>query len=235
MIFNGVTFDDFSVIEYVRRHLMPSRNVNILNTGGLKNHFIGVEHGMASVEVDIRVISKRREDVHDIYNIMATALAVDKPMPIYLRDEPGKFNMAIVSGDTELHNFLHTGFVTVVFDLPDPYLYNTEIRKLINVNNTSIINRGGAASDGFITIRMTGATNQLVVRLKDDPRTITIKYAFKTNDIVLIDLESEDVWLNNTTYLASTLDSDFFQIPPGFFSVNTNTGVLDLEYRERWL
>lgn len=234
MIYNGVTFDDFSVIEYVRRKLLPPRTVNTRNTGGVNSYFVQVTHDVSSIEVDVRVIGKTRTEVLDIYNIMASTLAVNKPMPLYLRDQPGKYNLGILNGGPELHNFLETGFVTLTFDCPDPYLYSEEITKFNDINGVSCLNRGGAPSNGLITIKIPSARASVKVTMPSTMETITITHPFVANDILTIDLESEDVWKNTTTYIPSDLSSTFFQIPPGFFIITTDAGELELVYRERW-
>lgn len=234
MIYNGVTFDDFSVIEYVRRQLMPPRNIVVKNTGGVHNHYSGLTHSVAKIEVDVRTICDSRVEMLALYNVMATALATTEPQPLRLRDEPGKYNMAILDGSTDLNNYLNTGFVTLVFATPDPYLYRERPEKLMNVNNIACLNRGGAPANGVVKITVGDTVSSVVVELLETKGYIKITQSFKQGDIITIDLEREDIWLNGDTYIPSDLISEFFLIPPGFFTIKSSTGSVDLEFTERW-
>lgn len=234
MIFNGVTFDDFVVIEYVRRNLLPPRTVEVLNTGGVASHFGKVLHGVDTIEVDVRVIEKTREEVLDIYDTLATALYTDKPQPIRLRDRPGKYNMAILNGSTNLETFLYTGFVKLTFDCPDPYLYNDEPTLLTDVGGVSVMNRGGAPSEGEIKVHLSAATDEVTVSMSGEEGRIKATHAFVAGDIVIFDLKNEAIWKNGSVFVPPDLDSEFFQIPPGFYVVTASSGTVDISYYERW-
>lgn len=234
MIYNNVVFDDFAVIEYVRRVLLPSRDVVTQQMTNGRNQFLQVTEGVVPIEVDVRTIAKTREEVFNNYDTMAKALSTYEPSPLFLRDKPGKYNLAVLSGETSLHTFLETGFVTLIFECPDPFLYSEEETTLRNINGVNCLNRGSAPTDGLLTIKMEVSSNELILGIDSSNEIIKINHGFTPGDVITVDLKTEDVIKNNTTVIPSNLSSTFFQIPPGFFTITASSGKVDLVFRERW-
>lgn len=234
MIYNDINFEEYVVVEQIKRSMLPSRTIITKQTSGIKSNFLRVEYGVSQIMVDVRIIQKTREDVQNIYDILSRLLALDQPASLILRDKPGRYNLAILSGDTELTNFLETGFVQLTFECPDPHSYNQTLCKLIDIGGTDCLNKGSVPTYAILKISLSSPISNLTVTLTNTQEQIIIPRSFLANDIITIDLESEDVWLNDNTYIASTLDSDFFTLPSGFFNIVSSAGKLDINFRERW-
>lgn len=247
MIFNGIDFSDLAVIEYIRRPLMGARNINskpLLNQ--YHSIFSSVERDSPTIEVDLRIIGEDRFEVSDISRTITRHLNVNEPKKLELRDEPGKYNFAIPEGDTENHKFLNTGFVTVRFMCPDPYLYSSNLTliedgsgKLTGVNN-------GTASVQNWQIRIiiiNPPVEDLVsITLKDSNQFILLEYEFLVGDVIEVDAEIGLVRLVRSgvepvnDILTPSFESDFFHIPPGEFEIGVSDSQLieELTFRERW-
>lgn len=235
MIFNGIDFNDYLVVERIRRKLLPPINVVSINVpGDLGARFPTVQVESNIIEVDVRIIEKDREAVQAKAREVAGLLFTREPKKLKLKDEPDKFNMAILQGDIDLEKFMNTGYAVLEFLCLDPLAYSDNISSFQNINNKDIINNGTAPVFGKITIKIVNESPNVKITLQNTGEYIFLEGPFVTNDILHIDLEKEVVTKNGISIPAS-LDSDFFKIPPGTFRLTTTYGTIDLEFREAWL
>ncbi|HZJ82879.1 MAG TPA: distal tail protein Dit [Clostridia bacterium] len=234
MIFNGINFEEFGYVEFIRRPLLPSITLNSMkNPGRPGSDFQNIEVGNSTIEVDYRFVKKNRKDLDAFSSELAGLIFTNEPQKLYLRDSPGKYNMAILQGDTTNHKWLHTGFVTFTFECPDPFLYN-DILKQESVGVGTILNEGNYKCYGVMTITLTQSISKIVIKHIQRNETITIDHEFDSGDIITIDLLAETARLNDILWLEPYLDSDFFPLDPGDNTITLSSGHGVVEFRERW-
>lgn len=236
MIFNGIDFGDYFKVEQIRRNLLPPLiNLDTETPGRNGSRFIKNKLGIGKIEVDIRLIEKNRRKVQEKVRLIAGMLYTKEPAKLELRDEVDKYNMAILDGDIALEKNLFTGFATLVFLCHDPLAHSKNLVIEKNVEGT-VINRGTWETTGILTITISSNANNLKVTLQNTGEYIYLEDSFKTGDVVEINLEEEYVKKNGNLIMDKLyFESDFFDIPVGEFNITSSNGIMDIEFRERWL
>lgn len=234
MIYNGVDFGEYCKVETVVKNLHPD---NIVLTKAIPGQhgekFIKRTLGVGTIKVGIRIIGDETDDIYKKARIVAGLLSVDKPKELTFKREPEKSYMAILSGETELHRFLHTGGSALTFCVPDPLAYSES--RTVNISNT-IVNLGTHKTTGVITISMTSNQSFLKVTLQETGEYLYLEDTFKNGDTVVIDLGKEYVTKNGVSLMSKLhFESDFFHLPKGPFKINASSGVGTLQFMERWL
>lgn len=231
MIFNGFDFTDLLVVEYIDRSLMPSISIEGTNIPG-KHGMRFKELVMSPTEITVkcRIIGTSRIETQQIIRTIAGKLYTETPARLELRDEPDKYNMAILSGSSDVEKWFATGYMVLTFECTDIYAYS----KVENTQplNTSFINEGTYPSTGIIEVQP-NIGDTLVI--SNGTKSLTLMNTFNGTETIKVFLEKQLITMNdnNAMYLL-TLDSDFFDIPTGSANI-TATGTGTVTYVERWL
>lgn len=236
MIFNGIDFSDYFVVEYIRRQFLPPiEAVTVEVPGRVGNRFVKSKLDEGVVEVDIRIIEKTRLLAQQKARQMAGLLYTTEPKKLILRDTPDSFNLAILDGDMDFEKFLHTGFTTLTFLCPDPSMYDLTETTIVNVQSKTIVNPGTLPSRGILTVKPGTRTN-VKITLQNTGEYIHIEDSFIASDTVVIDMEEESVRKNDILIMDKLdINSDFFEIPTGNSTITTTGGTITVKYRRRWL
>lgn len=237
MIFNDIDFTPYLKVENIRRDILPPRSIFSKKIPGRIGHgFIKVEMEPRTIEVDVRLIEKNRKAVQEKVRQIAGMLHTTEPKKLILRDEPTRYNIAILSESTDIEKFVNTGFTTLRFLCLDPLFYSIEKNIIQLGQSTTIYNNGTYPSKGIIKIEITEETDHLEVTLLNTGEFLYIDDNFDVGDIVVIDLEKEYVTKNGYSAMPNLyLESDFFELPVGDFEITISNGNGILEFRERWL
>lgn len=233
MIFNDHDFRDLLVVEKIERSFLPPlQNYSKQVPGKTGLYFTRNEIGIGLIKVSVRLIEKSRSEVQERVREIAGKLYTKKPSKLILRDD-FRYNIAIVSGTTDVSKFIHTGHGVIDFECHDPYAYGVE--KTIKTN-LEFANNGTAPATGTINITAS-KTDSILVSASNQLNELKIIYPFKGGESLLIDLKNQTISINNTISMEYlSFDSDFFEIPPGpEQQINVNGGSGVLMYRERWL
>ena len=189
--------------------------------------------GPRLIEVDIRLIENTRKEVRQVARKLAGLLYKKEPKKLIFKEEPNKYELAILDGNTDLERLFFTGFTTLVFLCPEPATYGEKY--IVDIGGT-MHNMGTYPSKGIIKIEITEETDHLEVTLLSTGEFLYIDDNFDVGDIVVIDLEKEYVTKNDYSAMPNLyLESDFFEIPVGEFEITISSGNGILEFRERWL
>lgn len=237
MIFGSVNLEDYVVVEYIRRPFLPTMEVHSTPIPGLfGNSFQKRTIGDIQIEVDVRIIEESRLAAQNVARTLAGLMAVPKPMKLYLRDEPGKFNMAILEGDMDYEKFLHTGFVTLTFTCNDPTLYDDVITTYTNAQGTTKLNSGSLPTPPIITIRNAGTGTDLKITETSTGDFVHITDTIINTDVIVFDMVRGSVRKNDILIMDKvSILSDFFPILPGNFRINTTRGTMTISFRRRWI
>lgn len=234
MIFNDNHLCECFIVNDIRRHILPPQDLTLKRIPGRRGaRFIKKRHGVGTIEVDITVIDHDATDYRTRIRHIASLLDTEKPEKLIFTDEPDKFYMAILDGDTDLDEIMMIGEGTLKFTCPDPIAYGKLIKTPI-ISSGKLYNNGTYPSSGIITIKITRDVTNLKVTLQNTGEFIFIEDSLKTGDIVEINLEDEYV-KKNGNLIKVHLESDFFDLPIGEFNLTTSSGTMEIEFRERWL
>ena len=237
MVFNNIDFTSLIKVEQIRRSVLPPQIINSYKIPGkIGNKFSKVDMGTALIEVDIRLIEKTRMNVQDKARELAGLLHATEPKELHLRDEPTRYNLAILSDSTNLEKFLFTGFTTLNFLCVDPLAYSKEKNMIELGPSTTILNSGTYEASGIITVYINSSVSYLEALLLESGEKVYIGENFVAGEIVIIDLENELVKKNDNLIMNKVhVISDFFKLPVGEFTINLSSGTGILEFRKAWL
>lgn len=236
MIFNEINFEDYLVVEYIRRPLLPPIEVHgVQIPGRAGQRFTKSELGENIIQVDIRIIEANRAQAQLKARQVAGLLYTTEPKKLILRDQPNTYNMAMISGDTDFEKFLHTGFSTLSFVCKDPASYSLNETVIPNIQSREILNDGTLPSRGILTVQPGNTTNLRIV-LQNTGEYIYLKDSFTSSDTIVIDMEEESIRLNGNLIMTRLdANSDFFDVPVGKSTITTTSGAIQLRYRRRWV
>ena len=231
MIFNGFDFTDLLVVEYIDRSLMPSISIEGTNIPGKHGvRFKELVMSPTEITVKCRIIGTSRIETQQRIRTIAGKLYTETPARLELRDEPDKYNMAILTGSSDVEKWFATGYMVLTFECADIYAYS-KVEKTQTLN-TSFTNEGTYPSTGIIEVQP-NIGDTLVI--SNGTKSLTLMNTFNGTETIKVFLEKQLITMNdnNAMYLL-TLDSDFFDIPTGSATI-TATGTGTVTYVERWL
>lgn len=113
----------------------------------------------------------------------------------------------------------------------------SETRKEIdNIHAKTLINQGTYKTTGILLIKVSSNVNNLKVTLQNTGEYIYLEDNLKKDDVVEINLEDEYIKKNGLLIMDKLhFESDFFELPIGEFNITSSNGIMDIEFRERWL
>lgn len=236
MIFNDIDFCDYLEVNEIRRNLLPE--ITTITHKGVRKvgeRFIRQELGMRRIEVDVTFEGLGKE-FREKTRLLAGLLYTEEEKKLIFKDEPDKYYKTILSGATDLEEIAYIGEGTLLFLCPDPLAYAVTPKTLTNVGNTNCLNSGTYAATGILTVTLDSTASYLQVKLEETGEYLRIEDSLKSGDEIVIDLENEKVTKNGFSAMTNlALESDFFALPKGTFKVTSSSGVLDIEFTERWL
>lgn len=235
MIFNNIDFGDYIKVERVRDPLLPSIK-NITKELSGKHGLLYRKNTLEAkyIEVEIRLIEKNRSKVKEKARTLARLLYTDEPKELRFKEEPDKYYIAILDGNTDLDRFLFTGFAVLTFLATDPIAYG-ETRKLDLTTDTTFYNLATAETRATITIPITSNIDHIRIVNQNTGEFIQVEHNFIVGDKIIIDFQNELVTKNGYSIMKDLyLESDFFTIQVGENRITSNV-IGTLEYIERWL
>lgn len=237
MVFDGYNFAKDLYVEYVRRPLMqPIENQYIsLDTIALHRK---TRRSTYHIEVDVRLIKDKRQDVTDLRRYLASKLYKEKPRRLYLRDDD-RFDMAILDGEIDFERFLRTGFATLTF-LVFGSSYGKEVSPIVT---NKVYNNGTDTTRPVITIKPAAAISQLAVTNQTTGETITLNRSMTAGSTIIIGQLDDDmqykeiVTYNGANSMGNlTYASDFIRLLPGMNEIGiTGATSATFTFWERWL
>lgn len=239
MIFNGVDFKEFLKVEEVRRSILPPMVVDSHEVPGMhgsKPKRVTLGDGM--IEVDIRLIKGSRSEVQAKVRELAYRLYTEEPARLYLPDEPDKYNMATLSGDTNLEKWLYTGGATLVFVCNDPIAYGESKEHSIS-DSTTLLVGGTYKTKPKVTYIFTESCNYVELRNLTSGKYVRVNHEFVSGDILILDFNDKWKARKNGVVIAEdvAIESDFFSLGVGENELTSKPAGLNptIEYAERWL
>ncbi len=235
LVFNGFDFSAVLAVEDVRRPLLPTIANNFRLVPGRRGALHKTNLGTMIIEVDIRMITDSEVGLLGFMREMAGKLFVTEPAKL-ITDETGRWDMALLDGDTEVERFFEIGGATLKFSCPSGCSYGPgKNETLVGTNN--IVVDGTLPTRGKATITMTANASSVMLRNITTNQLVSIATPLVTGNIIVIDFEKELVTLNGNLIMNKvSFTSDFFDLVPGPNQLNLSTGASAvITYDTRWL
>ena len=233
IVFNG---NDLSHIVYckVRRPIMATVNPVFETVPGRDGEvFRRVTRGGFDLPVDMWIRAEDRREVAEVRHELAAALWSDAPAPLYLPDDPARYHLAIVTGDTDLDEITDDcPTTTVTFRVGDPDSFGRSRRMDVSAGSVFLDAGGTRPTYLRVTAKPAAGTSWRISNL-DTGEFVQIGQAIASGSTVRLDMESERATLNGQL-AAMTIDSDCFAIE-GRTHLSISSGTATLEWVERWL
>lgn len=240
IIFNG---NDLSSLVMCRmgRPIMPPVNVSTQSVGGRHGeHFRRARLEPYDIPVEIWVRSEDRRDVADLRHELAALLWTDEPAPLYLPDDPNRYHLAVVSGETSLGAITkELPYTTINFRVCDPIAFGAERTDTLANNTAKTLRAGGTWQTLPIvrstlaggTWRITNQTTGKYVEVNED----SYGAVPAAGASLVCDMEQERLTINGYT-AGVAITSEFFAISGDADVLVTGaSGNTTIEWRERWL
>lgn len=236
MYFRGINLKNYFNILDIRRNILPPQNIKRNHIPGRAGSvFVKQEHLENTIEVDIEIKGDNKKHLRTVVNDLASKLVSEQPGKLIFTDEPDKYYLAVLEGDTRLNEFYLFGTTTLVFLCPDPIRYGKTAK--VPITGTQIFySLGTYETIGVLTIKITENINYLRVTRKDSGNFIYLNDKFNIGDEIVIDFEKQYIRKNGYLIMDKlTLESDFFSIPVGECTISLSSGKGELKFVERWL
>ncbi|PGZ29503.1 hypothetical protein COE50_22070 [Bacillus anthracis] len=214
--FGEARIPDFVKVNKIGVSILPSIEVNTLKVTGRAGVLdYGMEIGERRINVDITIVTPKPNEVIKYTTILAEWLFHKELQKLILDDEPDKFYMARIEGDTNIEELLNTGTGTLTFFCPSPFKESTTVKAATATGAASYDalsieakNEGSIETFPQIEITMKQDTPSLVLINTDETKFIQVGQ--DVSDVVQA-LPDEEVLIDDN---ASTLNGWTTPIKP---------------------
>lgn len=231
--FNG---NDLSALVSckVSRPIMPPVNATFESISGRDGElFKSAYFDGYDLPVDVWLRSDDRRDAATVRHALAKMLCATEPAPLFLPDDPTRYLLAIVSGETDLGEITdNCPFTTITFHICDPFYYGRKRRVEVKAG-TFTVNAGGDRPAHLKITAKPASSAAWYIRNVDTGEQVKLASSVTNTSTVHVDMALEHATINGNT-AAVTLDSDYFVID-GRTKLQLSSGTAVLEWQERWL
>lgn len=243
IIYDGVDLGELMFIRDIERPIMPGQTLELVNVEGRHGVlFMYKKHEPVTLPVQVVVYEDSIHLLHERRREIAAALHKDEPKKLIFADEPDKYIMAILTGESPLPTLATHGEATLNFFCPEPFWYAVEddIFEFEGAGTHDFNRKGTIESEPIIEITGT-ISGRVSITLNG--KTMDYTGGLAHGDTLVIDSNWMTAYVQDAegkrrsaiNYL-STLD--FLQTRPGLnnFKV-TGDGIntVKITCRSRWL
>lgn len=237
MIFNGIDFNNKLRILDLKKSLLPqikNKYVDIPGKAGAK--FMRNELSPISINIKCELKGVDKEDLENEYLQLANELYTQEPAKLILNNSPEYYYLAILDDMTPIKEIRHFSIIDLSFLCLDPIKYSLNAITLTDISNQELINLGTRETKAIITVTLNSNEDNLKITLDNTGEYIYIEDNLEIGDVITIDLIESKVLKNQDLIMEKLhFESDFFSIPSGPYKLISSSGVMDIEYQERWL
>jgi len=143
--FKGITFNNipmpyFVHVKNIKHRILPTISQNLLTVGGRAGSYdYGNTIGNREIDIDIQIITPEPNVLPAYLRILAEWLYHEDARELVLGDNPSKYYIAKLSGDTDITEDFVVGEGTLKFVCVDPFIYGESKMKLIDSYNGEIL------------------------------------------------------------------------------------------------
>lgn len=235
MVYNGFDFGPYLRVNPHRGILPPVSVTTDEVPGRAGARFRAARLGELTIEVDAELRAGRGDDIAELRHIIAHRLWSPEPAKLVLPDDPFRYHMAVLDGESELDRLWGTGQATLTFRCPDPIAYGSD--RSAALDGESEVWVGGSyptpptieAVPAGKNLRVESATASAVIEVAaegafDGTKTLTIDCGAGHCELAGLSADSR-----------VTLASDYFELSPGANLIRIEGGAGTISWTERWL
>ena len=239
------TQEGIALVRDIRRDILPSVRHRTMSLGGHGVHYFGRWYDELTIEVDVVIAGDSPSALRDSIRKVAAWLNSEVPRQLIFSDEPDKYYMAVLIGQTAIEQMITDGIVTLSFLCPDPFAYALAPDLVVMTSSPRAhTQRGTAPADPLLRLQgVSTAAQQLSINVGG--QEITYLGALASGDWLEIDCAAKTVIRvsggTRSSVLASVVKPIFPQLAGGdnVISVAVADGAtwsrLEIHCRNRWL
>ena len=237
-VFNGSkgSTKGIELVSNVVRDIAPAVTIGQMKVPGQHGFWpTGITYEARVITIDIVLAKNTITELRDSIRTLSGWLITKEPKELFFDDDPDRYYLAMLSGQTPFEQLVAEGKGTLTFICPDPFIYAKTPK---TVSTFPAQNEGGEPCLPIITCTATKAIEELKVTLTTTGEFLLLERPIAENDVVVFNCEKELVTVNGVDVRPDlTVESDYFQLPVGQFSVAVEpSGVtISMTYRERWV
>lgn len=230
MIFNGIEKDYIRVLRELFRPPTPPIEFNVFEKVKGGERVRRKRYG--GLELQVPVVIKSPERIEDLKEDLTTWLVHDEPKKLVFKDKPDRYYLAFYK-NMELNEYYKMAIGTITFYLPEGYRFgSTNTLKIKTEFNTYVI-KGQIKTPWKSKTVFKDSASRYVLEI-DNGGKIILNYNFTSGDVLEIDYEKRDVFLNGKD-LATAIDikTEWFELPVGEVQLRASHET-ELTYIERY-
>lgn len=236
----GMVYNGFDFSPYLRcnphRALVPPTSVTTDDVPGRDGtRFREARLGELSIQVDVELRAKARDDVAELRHRLAPHLWAAEPAPLYLGDDPFRYHLAVLDGESELDVLWRTGQAELTFRAPDPVMYGAD--REAELDGEAVVHVGGNWKTApVIEVVPTGTSLRVESVTASAVVEVLAAESFDGTKTLTIDCGAEHCELGGVNADARVaLASDYFALTPGENAIKVTGGSGTIRWTERWL
>lgn len=236
--FNGSTLPSGVIVNSVKVSILPELTQNTTKIAGRAGvHDFGTEVGTREIEVEITIKSSSFANLRAIIRSLADMLFTEDSKPLIILDEPNKYYLAKLSGDTNLDSIYHHAQGTLKFTCAYPFAISTAQKNFNHVPTSpeqviGFLNNGTATVYPIMEYTFTQDTPYFHIATDEDilmfgnPTNIETQAPTELRPLVLSDdMSSLAGWSNATSVPRGVVQGTFSSNGHSFSQANTDYGT----------
>ena len=236
MVYNGF---DFGPYLRVNPHRMVAPPVTVETDdvpGRVGTRFRSARLGELTIEVDAELRPGAAADVAELRHLLAAALVSDSPAPLVLPDDPMRYHMAVLEGESELSTLWETGEATLTFKCPDPVAYGQDREEEFAAGAVRLHVGGTRRTWPVFEARPSGKRFRIESATASAFVEVEAATSFDGTKTLLIDCGAQHCELAGIS-IDDRVDfaSDYFALEPGMNELTATGGAGTVRWTERWL
>ncbi|WMU08120.1 hypothetical protein vBCtySFA70_00016 [Clostridium phage vB_CtyS-FA70] len=143
--FEGITFNNipmpyFVHVKNIKHRILPTISQNLLTVGGRAGSYdYGNVVGNREIDVDIQIITPEPNVLPAYLAILSEWLYYEDARELILGDNPNRYYIAKISGDTDITEDFVVGEGTLKFVCTDPFIYGESKMNIIDSYDGEIL------------------------------------------------------------------------------------------------
>lgn len=235
MVYNGFDFGPYLRVN-PHRPVAPPVTVETDDVPGRDGtRFRSARLGELTIEVDAELRARPGDDIAELRHTLAAALVSASPAPLILPDDPGRYHMAVLEGESELSTLWRTGEATLTFKCPDPVAYGQDRIEALEAS-TQVSCGGTYMAMPVFEVKPTGKRFRIESETAGAFVEVEAASSFDGTKTLVIDCAAQHCELGGLNADSRvTLASDYFELRPGANRLVATGGTGTVRWTERWL
>lgn len=240
MTSKGLVYNGFDFSPYLRcnprRPLVPPTSVTTDELPGRDGtRFREARLGELKIPVGVELRARTGDDIAELRHRLAGHLWSAEPAPLFLGDDPFRYHLAVLDGESELDVLWKTGQTELTFRAPDPVMYGAD-REAALSGTAEVWVGGNHATTPVVEVVPQGTSLRVEHVGLGKAVEVEAEGSFDGTKTLLIDCGAEHCELGGVNADARvTLESDFFDLEPGENVIRVTGGTGTVRWTERWL